>query len=230
MLHLCIIINRDFSRTRRLPSFTIGTIRRKGGWRAPRDASIAPTAYDNHRLTADWEGAMMKETTAATVASKSCKRDAEMVADGMSDTADRRKPTAGCRRRTGAAVASSSSGQSRTAVTVLSVVMVACAVAAVDLQHAAAACQHWLSTMFQSAADQQVCITDQCIIRINKYIIKRLRYLKNCKKQIWNRCVGDKNKNHKYWNIIQKKYNLHRHRISYIVIIYSYTYTVFTIV
>ncbi|XP_025195714.1 uncharacterized protein LOC112594912 [Melanaphis sacchari] len=103
----------------------------------------------------------MKETSTAAVASKSGKRDVEMVADGISDTADRRKSTSGCRRRivASAAVASSHGGQSRTAMTVLSMVMVACAVAAVDLQHVAIVCQHWLLAMFQSAADQQCALT-----------------------------------------------------------------------
>ncbi|XP_027844279.1 uncharacterized protein LOC114125007 [Aphis gossypii] len=108
----------------------------------------------------------MKET--ATVAPKSCKRDAEMVVEGMSDAADRRKLTAGCRRRT-IPVASSPGGQSRIALTVLSAAVVACAVTNVDLEHAAAVCQHWLSTMFQSAADQQ------CALKLSDFFEDVLR-------------------------------------------------------
>ncbi|CAI6356618.1 unnamed protein product [Macrosiphum euphorbiae] len=111
----------------------------------------------------------MKETTVAEAVaangSKSSKRDAEVAADGMSDTVDRGKPTAGFRRRTAAAeVVSSPGGRSSTAVAVLSVVAIACSLAAVDLRQAAAVGQHWLSTLFQSAGDQQVDATDVCII------------------------------------------------------------------
>jgi len=140
-----------------------------GGSTGPARDVFRARFYSNRRLATGRERAM-KETTvedvAAAVGSKSCKRDAEVAADGMSDTADRRKPTTGFRRRTTAGTgASSPGGRSCTTVAVLSVVAIAYSVAAVDLQHAAAVGQHWLSTLFQSAGDQQVDNTDECIIK-----------------------------------------------------------------
>lgn len=137
-----------------------------GGLTTPTRDVCRARGHSNRRLATGRKRAM-KETA---VGSKSCKRDAEVAADRMPDNADRKKSTSSCRRRTAAAAAESSpGGLSRTAVAVLSVVAVACSVAAVDLQHAAAVCQHWLSTLFESAADQQVSATDQCVIVISRY-------------------------------------------------------------
>lgn len=114
-----------------------------GGLTGPARVVFHARIYNNHRLATGRERAM-KETTV------------EAATDGMSDTANKRKPTAGSRRRTTETAASSPGGRSSTAIAVLSVVAIACSVAAVDLQQAATVCQHWLSTLFQSAGDQQV--------------------------------------------------------------------------